>query len=165
MRPTTCFLWMMTLASFIAGTIIIIAGYYYSEVYDSTFEKTNCTYMSYNFEPFPYFWDTAYHASITTLTSDDRIWYTHKDEVYPPFNSVERETKWYAARWPIGSTEECYQSDIFQEIRFYLYDPYPSLWVSFGCFALSLFFIIATVVSCRKDHIRRNKHSDVSNMD
>lgn len=103
------------IVAILIGIICLTAGYAVNKKYNAEHWQTSCTYMIYNFRPFPWNnWNckgcTAYYASITTMTADNRIWYTHQATVYPPGNSVDRQTRWYQAHWPIGQTVTCWQS-------------------------------------------------------
>lgn len=136
----------IAVVSSIIGLLCMGAGYYVNKEYNAQYWPTTCTYTAYNFQPFTWNnWDckrcTAWHASITTVTADGRQWFTYQVNVYPPGNSVERQTWWYQIHWPIGQTVPCWQTGCCSsEPIFELKDVVYTFW--FGIAFLSIFGLI-----------------------
>jgi hypothetical protein len=143
------------------GLVCLTAGWVVNRNYNSHLYETTCTYTAYNFRPFPWNnWNckgcTAYYASITTVTADQRSWYTHTATVYPPGNSIDRQTNWYRRYWPIGLTVKCFQANNYTTPIFQLSDVDGTFWAAISFFSISILIasIIAMIVliqcGCRK---------------
>jgi len=184
-REVNCFNGSVVIVSVavsaLIGLICFTAGYIANKNYNGGYRSTNCTYIGYDFRPFPWNnWDckecTGYYASITTATTDGKIWYTHNDTVYPPGNSVDRQTNWYRQHWPIGQTVLCYQTECCSNppIIFQLADTFQVFWAA--VVFLSLAFIMSFVSlfwsffgkdhhKCRRRKVTCCSRSDYTDID
>jgi hypothetical protein len=154
------------LISAIIGTICLTGGYAVNVSYNAKYWETTCTYTAYNFQPFTWNnWNckscTAYYASIVTTTSDGRTWYTHSATVYPPGNSVERQTRWYKSHWPIGWSVKCYQTGCCSNPPiFELADVVGTLWTGVAFLVIAGLIFVGLLISyiikrrccCRKGY-------------
>lgn len=164
--PLNCGWIVCLVIAAVIGTICLTGGYLANILYNARYTETTCRFTAYNFVPFKWSnWNcrdcTAYYASITTFTADGRSWATYQATVYPPGNSVERQTRWYQQHWPIGRTVKCYQGPgtayppIFQ-----LADTVGTLWSGVAFLALAALILTTMIVSvvvkrkpcCRKGY-------------
>jgi len=152
------------------GLLCMTCGYLANKNYNEGYRQTTCKYTAYNFRAFPWNnWDckkcTAYYASITTVTEDGIQWETHQAIVYPPGNSVERQTSWYTNHWPIGTTVICWDSDHGKPI-FTLADVDGTFWSGIAFLSLTglNIVILVSIISFQLIRQKCSNYSELKNI-
>lgn len=123
------------------GVTVIVAGYYMTVQHNAQFWTTRCNYSGYDFKVY----SEGYHASVVTITEDRKVWYTHRQDVNPPWNTLDRQRDFYSRNYPIGLSVICYESDK-QPLEFYQEDPVQMLWASSVCLFLGICLILVGIM-------------------
>lgn len=141
---------MIAIIALFGGTAIMTLGYATNLEYNNRFWETKCNFTGYQFTPFRYnSWDcmncTGYYASVITDTIDQHDWYMFNVVVYPPGNSVAKQTARYQQRWPIGAIVPCYETTCCSSAPiFRLADVVVTFWI--GIILLSIGGVIAFAI-------------------